>query len=79
MLYTTIDDHCRRASQRAFLHNLARGEAYTQDAPTLWDVDYKTAVAQAEMEDRDMAGAYHQLAFHRSDGGGDIVIDTTRP
>ena len=84
MLYTTIDEHCRRASQRAFLHNLERGEAYTQDAPTLWDVDYKTAVAQAEMEDRDMAGAYHQLAFHRTGGdgtggGGDIVIDTTRP
>ena len=24
-------------------------------------------------------GAYHQLAFHRTDGAGDIVIDTTRP
>ncbi len=79
MLYTTIDEHCRRASQKAFLHNLARSEAYTQDAPTLWDVDYKTAVAQAEMEDRDMAGAYHQIAFHRVDGAGDVVIDTTRP
>ena len=79
LLYTTIDDHSRRASQRAFLRNLGRGEAYTQDAPTLWDVDYKTAVAQAEMEDRETAGSYHQLAFHRTDGGGDIVIDTTRP
>ncbi|MCU1396490.1 MAG: valS, partial [Ilumatobacteraceae bacterium] len=79
MLYTTIDDHCRRASQKAFLHNLARGEAYTQDAPTLWDVDYKTAVAQAEMEDREVGGAYHQLAFHPVAGGDDIVIDTTRP
>jgi len=79
MLYTTIDDHSRRASQRAFLHNLERGEAYTQDSPTLWDVDYKTAVAQAEMEDRDTAGAYHKIAFHPVNGGDDIVIDTTRP
>ncbi len=79
LLYTTIDEHSRRASQRAFLRNLDRGEAYTQEAPTLWDVDYKTAVAQAEMEDREVAGAYHRLAFHRTDGGGDIVIDTTRP
>ena len=78
LLYTTIDEHSRRVSQLAFLHNLSRGEAYTQDAPTLWDVDYKTAVAQAEMEDREVAGAYHQIAFHRSDGT-DIVIDTTRP
>src|SRR4051794_27535182 len=78
-LYTTIDDNCRRASQRAFLRNLHRGEAYTQDAPTLWDVDYKTAVAQAEMEDREIAGSYHHIAFHRTDGAGDVVIDTTRP
>ena len=79
LLYTTIDDHSRRASQRAFLRNLQRGEAYTQDAPTLWDVDYKTAVAQAEMEDREIGGAYHHVAFHRTDGGADVIIDTTRP
>ena len=77
--YTTIDERSRRTSQVAFLRNLARGEAYQQDAPTLWDVDDRTAVAQAEMEDRDIPGAYHQLAFHRVDGAGDVVIDTTRP
>jgi valyl-tRNA synthetase len=78
-LYTTIEARSRRVSQRAFLRNLARGEAYQQEAPTLWDVDFRTAVAQAELEDREVAGAYHQLAFHRTDGGGDVVIDTTRP
>ena len=78
-LYATIDENSRRASQRAFLRNLARGEAYTQEAPTLWDVDFKTAVAQAELEDRERPGAYHQIAFERTDGEGSIVIDTTRP
>jgi valyl-tRNA synthetase len=78
-LYATIDERSRRASQGAFLHNLRRGEAYLQEAPTLWDIDDRTAVAQAEMEDRDRPGAYHALAFHRTDGGGDVVIDTTRP
>jgi valyl-tRNA synthetase len=77
--YTTISDSTRRISQRAFLHNLARGEAYSQEAPSLWDVTFQTAVAQAELEDRERPGAYHQLAFHRSDGGGDVLIDTTRP
>ena len=77
--YTTIDERSRRTSQAAFLRNLARGEAYQQEAPTLWDVDDRTAVAQAEMEDREIPGAYHQLAFHRTDGGGDVVIDTSRP
>ncbi len=79
LLYATIDERSRRASQRAFLRNLARGEAYTQEAPTLWDVDFKTAVAQAELEDRERPGAYHTLAFHKADGSGDILIDTTRP
>ncbi len=79
LLYTTIDDNSRRASQRAFLRNYHRGEAYTHDAPTLWDVDYKTAVAQAEMEDREVSGAYHAISFERSDGEGSVMIDTTRP
>ena len=83
LTYATIDDHSRRVSQRAFLRNLARREAYSTEAPTLWDVDDQTAVAQAEMEDRETAGAYHRIAFHRRDAGGAgagaVEIDTTRP
>ena len=67
-----------RASARSCA-TCARGEAYSQEAPTLWDIDYRTAVAQAEMEDRERPGAYHKLAFHRTDGAGDVEIDTTRP
>jgi valyl-tRNA synthetase len=77
LLYTTISEHARRTSQRAFLDNLARGEAYTQEAPTLWDVDFRTAVAQAELEDRERPGAYHAVSFHGP--AGDVVIETTRP
>jgi valyl-tRNA synthetase len=79
LTYTTVGTAARRTSQRAFLRNFARGEAYQADAPTLWDVDLRTAVAQAELEDREMPGAYHALRFHREDGGGDVLIDTTRP
>ena len=75
--YATIDDRSRRAAQRAFLRNLARGEAYQAEAPTLWDVDFRTAVAQAELEDRELPGAYHRVRFHSADG--DIEIETTRP
>ena len=62
--YTTIGAESQTVSQRAFLRNLARGEAYQQDAPTLWDVTYQTAVAQAELEARDYPGAYHRVAYH---------------
>ena len=79
LTYATIDDRSQRVSQRAFLRNLARGEAYSQEAPSLWDVTFQTAVAQAELEDRERPSAYHTMAFHRTDGGPDILIDTTRP
>ncbi|MFM8868128.1 MAG: valine--tRNA ligase, partial [Ilumatobacteraceae bacterium] len=79
LLYTTISDHARKTSQSAFLRNLTRGEAYAQEAPTLWDVDFGTAVAQAELEDRERPGAYHDVAFARADGSGNVVISTTRP
>jgi len=76
--YTTIGPVSQRVSQRAFLRNLARGEAYAQEAPTLWDVDFRTAVAQAELEDRELPGAYHRIAFARPDGTP-VHIETTRP
>ena len=79
LTYTTIGEHCRRVSQRAFLRNLARGEAYQAEAPCLWDVTFRTAVAQAELEDRERQGAFCRLAFARVGGGGDVLIDTTRP
>jgi valyl-tRNA synthetase len=72
--YTTIGPDARAASQRAFLRNLARGEAYLAEAPTLWDATFQTAVAQAEMEDRDRPGAFYRLRF-----GDDVLVDTTRP
>ncbi|HYI56708.1 MAG TPA: class I tRNA ligase family protein, partial [Microlunatus sp.] len=77
-LYTTISEDSVRVSQLAFLRNLHRGEAYLSEAPTMWDVTFQTAVAQAELEARDYPGAYHQVAFHRADGG-QAIIETTRP
>ncbi len=79
LTYTTIGEVAQRASQRAFLRNLARGEAYHAEAPTLWDVDDRTAVAQAELEDREQAGAYHRIRFGGIDGATDLLIETTRP
>jgi len=79
MTYTTVGPRAQRASQRAFLRTLARGEAYQAEAPTLWDVDFRTAVAQAELEDRELPGAYHRVRFARTDDGSPVEIETTRP
>ena len=75
--YRTISSHAQRISQLAFLKNLERGEAYSAQAPTLWDVTFRTAVAQAELEDKEVPGAYHRLGFDGPEGK--IYIETTRP
>lgn len=76
--YNTIGTHARRVAQKAFLRNLARGEAYQKEAPGLWDVTFQTAVAQAELESREYDGFYHRVAF-RFEDGTPIYIETTRP
>jgi valyl-tRNA synthetase len=92
--YRTIDDRVQAVSQLAFLRNLARGEAYQAEAPALWDVTFGTAVAQAEIEDRETPGTFIRLAFtltdspHEGERGGpataaarqaELVVATTRP
>ncbi len=80
--YTTIGPLAREISQRSFLGLLARGQAYQLEAPTLWDIDFQTAVAQAELEDRERPGAMHRVRFSlagaQSDGR-EALIETTRP
>jgi valyl-tRNA synthetase len=76
--YTTAGAKAREISQRAFLRNFARGEAYLAEAPTVWDVTDRTAVAQAEIEAREYPGAYHRVGYHRPDGER-VYVETTRP
>jgi valyl-tRNA synthetase len=91
MTYATINRKSQRVSQAAFLRQLKRGIVYQLEAPTLWDIDFRTAVAQAELEDREQPGAYHKVRFevaagpspHDSAGDGTrptyVEIETTRP
>lgn len=85
MTYQTISPSSIAVAQQAFLRSLARGEACQAEAPTLWDVTFRTAVAQAELEDRERPGAYHRLAFAPASDLAEagrtepIFIETTRP
>ena len=83
MTYATIGRRAQRVSQLAFARLLNRGLAYQLEAPTLWDIDFKTAVAQAELEDRELTGAYHRVRFQLADDaravGTAVEIETTRP
>ena len=76
--YSTVGKHCTRISQLSFLDLAQKGQVYSVEAPTMWDVDFKTAVAQAEVEDREVPGAFHDIQFG-IEGGGSFAIATTRP
>jgi valyl-tRNA synthetase len=77
--YATIDDHCRHTSQLSFLDLIEKNLAYNSDAPTMWDIDFQSAVAQAEIEDREIAGAFHDIQFAVKDTNETFCISTTRP
>jgi len=77
--YATVSDRAQRVSQRGFLRLVSRGQVAQRTAPTLWDVDFRTAVSQAELEDRERPGAYHRLRFPRVGHDGGVDIETTRP
>jgi len=76
--YSTVGEHCRRTSQLSFLDLFKKGHVYSAETPTLWDTTFKTAVAQAETEDREASGFFHDVKFG-VEGGGEFVISTTRP
>ena len=73
--YRTIGERARRVSQRVFLRLLHREIAYQAEAPTMWDVDFRTAVAQAEIQDREVDGRYHRIRFGLADGSGSVEIE----
>jgi len=77
--YATIDEHCRRTSQASFLQLLDKGESYQAERPVMWDVDFQTAIAQAEVADKEQPSAYHFLRFGIEDSDEYVVIATTRP
>lgn len=77
--YATIGTLARRVSQYSFLDLVEKGFVYQTESPTMWDVDFKTALAQADIEDREKPGAYHDIEFKLADGSQGVVISTTRP
>jgi len=79
LLYTTSSPWVQRLSQRSFLDLVDKGFVYRKKAPTLWCPECRTAVAQAETEDRDLPSVFHELLFPLADGSGSVPIATTRP
>ncbi|MFP4384704.1 MAG: valine--tRNA ligase [Spirochaetia bacterium] len=77
--YATIDSRSRALAQYSFLDLHGKGHIYSTESPTMWDVDFSTAVAQAELEDREDTGAFYKVEFGVAGGDETFTIATTRP
>ncbi len=76
--YRTIDRWCRKTSQRSFVDIYNQGRTYQKEAPTMWCPTCETAIAQAELEDKERESQFVYIKFDIV-GGGSITIATTRP
>lgn len=76
--YQTISDEVRQLSQASFIDLLKKDEAYRDFRPTYWDWVDQTAIAQAEIENKEMPGTMNDIEFTLEDGTP-ITIATTRP
>ncbi|MFO8016513.1 MAG: valine--tRNA ligase [Candidatus Woesearchaeota archaeon] len=85
LYYSTINEHCRRISQKSFIDLYNDGREYRKEAPTLWCPECQTAIAQVEMEDKEFDSHFNDIVFklEESEGsekeGDDLIIATTRP
>ena len=76
--YSTIDDHCRRTAQLAFVRLLAAGRIYRASDPVFWDPSMGTALAQADLETIERKTWLNDIVFTGADKQP-LVISTTRP
>ncbi len=77
--YTTIGPKAITESQKSFLELVKKGMAKSVEAPTMWDVTFQSAIAQAEIEDRETAGFFHDIRFKVEGSDTTFTIATTRP
>jgi len=77
IFYSTIDEHCRKISQRSFIDLYEQNREYQKEAPTIWCPECHTAIAQAELKDKEIHSAFNDIVFKSE--AKDLIISTTRP
>ena len=76
--YRTISEEVCRLAQISFLDLLKKKQIYRKHQPILWDPEDKTALAQTDVEDKEMSSYMYDICFTTT-AGKDIIIATTRP
>lgn len=78
--YSTISPRAKINSQKSFVDLFNKKKVYFSKAPALWCTECKTAIAQAELETKEISSTFNYLKFF-IEGEEDkyIEIATTRP
>ena len=75
--YSTIDKHSRRISQRSFIDLYNSKRTYRKSSPSVWCPECQTAIAQAELDDKEEDSIFNDIVF--KSGKENLVVATTRP
>jgi len=76
--YSTIDENSRKISQKSFIDLFKQGRVFKEEFPTIWCPECQTAIAQAELEDKEQMTYLVYLKAQLEDGSF-IIYATTRP
>jgi valyl-tRNA synthetase len=76
--YQSISARSRKISQMSFLDLVQKDQVYRSDQPMLWDPVDQTALAQADIEDKERQSVMNDIEF-KTEAGEVITIATTRP
>jgi valyl-tRNA synthetase len=77
--YSTISKKAQLASQRSFLDLQRKGKVYYSNSPAIWCTECNTAIAQAELESKEIPSIFNYLRFDLDSSEKYIEIATTRP
>jgi len=75
--YSTIDKNAQKISQNSFIELFRAGRIYKKYFPTIWCPECQTAIAQAELEDKELSSHFSTIKFEC--GGKILPVATTRP
>ncbi|MCL4427421.1 MAG: valine--tRNA ligase, partial [Deltaproteobacteria bacterium] len=76
--YSTIDERCRKTSQKSFLDLYNKGLIERRNEPILWCPQCRTSLAQADVILEEFSGVLYDIEF-KSMNGKSLIISTTRP
>lgn len=76
--YSTISDQTRTLAQASFIDLYHKGYVYRSHDPALYCSTCRTAIAQAELDDKELPSVFYDIVF-RDSAGQNMTVGTTRP